>query len=198
MKDVNLYCVAKKSDIEALKRYIVGGVLWISFLLGITCGICRADAPNIRPYDYNKYGFRVSGQYGEGRINKITGEKRKHNGIDYKLEEGTKVFNTCDGFVEYAGDYYGYGLAVIISSSQSVTANCKDKIINIPEYKIFFAHLQKQKVLEEWKINKGELIGLSGRSGGVPPHLHYEVRKVMFLNKKRTMWWYMPVFPFIK
>ena len=94
-----------------------------------------------------------------------------HRGYDFKTPIGTPVFACTDGFISRAGweveDHRdkGFGLRII----QSFVADGKAHIL-------FYGHLS-QLVINEGRINKGQVIAMSGNTGrSSGPHLHVEVR----------------------
>lgn len=115
--------------------------------------------PAIKPmagyYSINAFGMR---------IHPVLKVYRMHSGVDITNDSGTKVYATAEGVVRYASRTNGgYGIAVELSHGYG--------------YATFYAHLSKVLVRRGQAVKRGELIGLSGRSGLVSgPHLHYEVR----------------------
>lgn len=107
---------------------------------------------------------RVTDRYGM-RTHPVTGERKKHNGVDYKAASGTPIFSTADGAVEYAGYHKksGYGNLLIIDHHFG--------------FKTYYGHLKKLNVRTGSVIRKGQLVAYSGNTGiSTGPHLHYEVR----------------------
>ena len=126
----------------------------------------------------------LAGTFGELRNNHF------HSGLDIKTQqrEGLKVLATADGYVSRIKvSLWGYGKVIYINHPNGYTT--------------VYAHLSKfgdgideyvQKIQYEKEnyetgnifpkpneipIKKGQLIALSGSTGGfVPPHLHYEIR----------------------
>ncbi len=99
------------------------------------------------------------------RRHPLTGEKKHHNGLDFRAATGTPVYATADGAVEYSGFHKqsGYGNLVIINHNFG--------------FKSYYGHLKKTAVRSGRLIEKGQLIGYSGNTGvSTGPHLHYEVR----------------------
>lgn len=87
-----------------------------------------------------------------------------HNGIDYLVPEGTRVFATAGGTVENIksiGDKQG--ITVVINHGNRYTTT--------------YAHLSKATVSRGQNVALGEIIGYSGNTGAsFVPHLHYEVK----------------------
>jgi murein DD-endopeptidase MepM/ murein hydrolase activator NlpD len=87
-----------------------------------------------------------------------------HSGIDIANEMGTPIQATANGEVTFAEWSANYGLTIIIKHT--------------PELETLYAHLQSSYVKPGQKIERGNVIGLMGRTGrATGVHLHYEVRK---------------------
>lgn len=122
--------------------------------------LLSADALFALPYDgriSSPYGYRV-----------LWGNMEKHNGIDFVALEGTcygdPIYAAHDGIVSYAGWRGGYGQAVIIEHTQSLTS--------------LYAHCSKLLVEQGQYVRKGQPIALIGNTGRVTgPHLHYSMFK---------------------
>lgn len=83
-----------------------------------------------------------------------------HNGIDFEALIGTPVHATADGVVESAGPRAGYGNCVVLDHAYG--------------YRSLFGHLSKVLVKPGQKVERGEVIALSGNTGrSTGPHLHY-------------------------
>jgi len=119
-----------------------------------------AHMPAVKPmagyYSINGFGMR---------IHPVLRVYRMHPGVDIINDVGTKVYAAGDGVVKFAGRTSGgYGIMIQISHGFGFTT--------------LYAHLSDVSVRVGQKVSRGELIGLSGRSGLVSgPHLHYEVRR---------------------
>jgi len=117
-----------------------------------------ASIPAIKP---------VNGRYGDRfgmRFHPILKVRRMHNGIDIVANVGSKVYATGNGKVIFAGYKRTTGYTIEIDHGFGYRTN--------------YFHLSKLKVRRGQKVKRGELIGLSGRTGTLcnGPHLHYEVR----------------------
>lgn len=97
------------------------------------------------------FGFRKSVGY------------KFHPAIDIGVPDGTPVYATADGVVDFAGwDSAGGGNYVKISHTNGVFTR--------------YLHLQSIMVKKGQKIGAGQQIGLSGHSGGdYAPHLDYRI-----------------------
>ncbi len=114
--------------------------------------------PAIKPID-GRYGDRFG-----VRVHPILKIKRMHNGIDIVADKGTKVFAPGAGKVIFAGYKRSTGYTIEIDHGFGYQTN--------------YFHLSKLNVRKGQKVKRGDLLGLSGRSGTLcnGPHLHYEVR----------------------
>jgi murein DD-endopeptidase MepM/ murein hydrolase activator NlpD len=114
--------------------------------------------PAIKPAEAN-YGDRFG-----MRNHPILNVRRMHAGVDLLANTGTEVYAPGGGVVSYIRRYGGSGLTLKIDHGFG--------------YETLYSHLSKVKVKKGQKIKRGDLIALSGNSGGLStgPHLHYEVR----------------------
>ena len=88
----------------------------------------------------------------------------KHTGIDFAVKEGTAVSATASGEIISAGWDEYLGNFVIIDHGNG--------------YLTTYGHNRELLVKKGEKINKGEIIALSGNTGqSTAPHLHYEIMK---------------------
>ena len=132
------------------------------------------------PLDIPMY---LSGTFGELRSNHF------HAGIDIKTQgvEGLKVYAVAEGYVSRVKvGLGGYGSALYITHPNgyiSVYGHLKKFNKAITQYvrknqykrKSFTVDLYPDKGL--LKVNKGDVIALSGNTGGsMGPHLHFELR----------------------
>ena len=86
-----------------------------------------------------------------------------NSGIDVSAPLGEVVRSAGPGEVIYTGNIKGYGQIIIIDHGGRTTT--------------LYAHLSKILVEIGDKVNKGQIIGQVGNSGGVSsPRLHFEVR----------------------
>ena len=125
----------------------------------------------------------LSGTFGELRGNHF------HSGIDIKTEgvEGQKVYAIEDGYVARIKiSTWGYGKAIYINHPDgrtSVYAHLQkfsakiDSIVKKEHYKQESFEIDFAQNIGDIKISKGEIIALSGNSGGsAGAHLHFEIR----------------------
>lgn len=104
----------------------------------------------------------LAASFGE-RADPFTGEGEFHKGVDIRAAAGTPVQAAADGYVTFAGWDGGYGRLVIIDHGAGV--------------RTYYAHLSRLSTQVGRAIQRGEVLGMVGRTGRVTaPHLHYEVR----------------------
>ena len=116
-----------------------------------------AHIPSIRPVE----GGYLNSIFGY-RIDPIDGVRRFHQGQDITIPVGTPIYAPADGAVMRAYYLGGYGNHI----------NIKHKY----GYSTIFAHLSKIYVKYGQKIQRGDLVGMTGNTGrSTAPHLHYEV-----------------------
>ncbi|ERM91514.1 hypothetical protein O163_10090 [Caldanaerobacter subterraneus subsp. yonseiensis KB-1] len=115
----------------------------------------------IKPFDGN---YPVTSPFGIRENPENPGSREFHPGIDFGLPSGTPVKAAADGVVVLAGEYGGYGKAVVINHTDGLST--------------VYGHLSEIKVEEGKEVKQGEAIGLSGSTGrSTGPHLHFEIRK---------------------
>ena len=104
---------------------------------------------------------RISSGYGY-RIDPFTGGKAFHSGIDLAVSPYTKVLS-C-------------GAGKIIKASYNRTNGNYIIIDHENKYKSYYGHLSKVSVKYGDKVNKGQVIGLSGNTGmSTGPHIHFQI-----------------------
>lgn len=92
-----------------------------------------------------------------------------HKGIDLRAYY-TNVYSSTDGKVVAVG--YQPGAAGNYVKIESIIGGKK--------YHFFYAHLEKPLVQSGQTVKHGDIIAISGNTGGsLYPHLHYEIRKEM-------------------
>ncbi len=87
-----------------------------------------------------------------------------HQGVDYTVPVGSRVFATADGKVkEVKTNKTTAGRYIIIDHGNG--------------YETQYSHLSRIDVKKGNKVKRGDIIGQTGNSGlSLSPHLHYEVR----------------------
>ncbi len=118
--------------------------------------------PAIQPI-VNKQLTLLTASYGP-RINPFYKSIHPHQGIDYTIPEGTRVFATADGIIKsYTLSNSSTGKSVVIDHGNG--------------YETHYNHLSKIDIPRNRRVKRGDIIGMSGNTGlSLTPHLHYEVR----------------------
>ena len=125
-------------------------------------GGARNRIPAIQPV-INKQLTLLTASYGM-RIHPFYKTLKSHQGVDYTIPEGSRVFATADGHVKEI-------------SLRSSTSGRTVVIDHGNGYETSYSHLGAVNVKKGQEVHRGEIIALSGNSGlSLAPHLHYEVR----------------------
>lgn len=127
------------------------------------------NCPGLLLYSFKKANgsqFNINGNYvGTQATGSSTLNYDGHPGYDYRVPIGTNVLAAADG-------------EVIVADSIDNDASGKYVKIGHPEgYETLYMHLNELFVGTTDKVKRGQLIAKSGNTGGVSPHLHFEVRK---------------------
>jgi murein DD-endopeptidase MepM/ murein hydrolase activator NlpD len=110
-----------------------------------------------RPFEWPIEGKLVSG-FGSG------GDGARNDGINIAAAPGTPIHAAAAGTVTYAARLKGYGNLVLIRHDNG--------------YITAYAHAQSLLVAPGDRVDRGDVIGLSGKSGDVAtPQLHFEIRE---------------------
>ena len=127
-----------------------------------TVGDGRNRIPAIQPV-INQQLTLLTASYGM-RIHPFYRTLQSHQGVDYTVPEGSRVFATADGVVrDVALRNSTSGQTVVIDHGNG--------------YETSYSHLSKINVRKGQRVSRGEIIALSGDTGlSLSPHLHYEVR----------------------
>jgi murein DD-endopeptidase MepM/ murein hydrolase activator NlpD len=89
---------------------------------------------------------------------------RQHEGIDLDAKRGDSILAAADGVVIEARNSRGYGRMVVIRHGT--------------EYTTLYAHLDRVRVREGQRVQRGQVIGTAGDSGvATGVHLHFEIRR---------------------
>ncbi len=92
-----------------------------------------------------------------------------HNGIDFGAAIGTAVYASGNGKIQQVQQKKdGYGNSIVMDHGYG--------------FQSVYAHLSEISVKVGDVVKRGQIIGRVGNSGGVAPHLHYEV----IYKKKRV------------
>ena len=120
------------------------------------------NIPAIQPV-INKQLSLLTTSYGM-RIHPFYKTLQAHQGVDYAIPEGSRVFATADGRVRDV-------------SSRSSTSGKTVIIDHGNGYETSYSHLSSISVRKGQQVRRGDIIALSGDTGlSLAPHLHYEVR----------------------
>lgn len=94
----------------------------------------------------------------------------RNDGINIAAERGSPFRAAAGGTVSYAGQLEGYGNLILITHSHG--------------YVTAYAHADNITVVRGEAVERSEIIGTAGTSGGVDqPQLHFEIRRgVMPVN----------------
>ena len=106
---------------------------------------------------------RVSSGFNPARLHPILNTIRGHMGTDYAAPTGTPVHAAGDGRISFAGVRGGYGKAIVLAHSNSVST--------------LYGHMSRfvKNLRVGSHVNQGEVIGYVGMTGlATGPHLHYE------------------------
>ncbi|MES2832887.1 MAG: peptidoglycan DD-metalloendopeptidase family protein [Pseudomonadota bacterium] len=99
------------------------------------------------------------------RMHPISGQWKRHEGVDFAAASGTPIRSVGDGVVEFVGDQGGYGNVVVIKHWSN--------------YSTAYAHMSRfgSGLRKGMKVSQGDVIGYVGSTGwSTGPHLHYEFR----------------------
>lgn len=122
-----------------------------------------------------KYVLLQQDLYGTRPIHMILEKPKFHSGFDITTETLTQVKASIGGIVVTAG------IDERIFSGQSFWNQRYGNMVEVVDdygRREVYAHLRKVLVNEGDVVNQGDIIGLSGCSGGARiPHLHFEIRK---------------------
>ena len=117
----------------------------------------------------------VNSEFGR-RLSPWTGAPEFHSGIDISSERGTPVKAPAPGTVFFAGFQAEYGNTVILDHGNDI--------------KSLYGHLQKIQVTQGQRVERGQVIAVSGNTGkSSGPHLHYELLvKGQAVNPRGYLW----------
>lgn len=118
------------------------------------------SVPAIQPIA-NRQLTLLTASYGM-RIHPFYKALTSHQGIDYTIPEGTRVFATADGTVKSVTINSSAGRSIVLDHGNG--------------YRTTYNHLGAVNVRTGSKVKRGDIIALSGNTGlSITPHLHYEV-----------------------
>ena len=118
---------------------------------------------------------QVNSGYGS-RASPWSAKSEFHNGLDIGAPVGTPVKSPAPGTVVFAGVNAEYGQTLIIGHGN--------------ETKSLYGHPSRLSVAVNQKVQRGEVIALTGNTGrSSGPHLHYEIQvKGQAVNPTRYLW----------
>ena len=121
-----------------------------------------ANIPSIQPV-INKDLTLLTASYGM-RMHPFYKILTAHQGVDYTVSEGSRVFATADGRVkDVLTKNTTSGRTVIIDHGNG--------------YETTYSHLGKIYAKRGERVKRGDIIAQSGNSGlSLAPHLHYEIK----------------------
>jgi len=123
----------------------------------------------ITPYDLTNNSFftpplesKITSNYGNARV--YNGKtKSYHTGTDYRAKVGTDIYASNNGIVALVMSRFYLGNVVYIDHGRGAFS--------------YYSHMSSFNVKQGQKINRGDIIGKSGKTGRITgPHLHYAFR----------------------
>jgi murein DD-endopeptidase MepM/ murein hydrolase activator NlpD len=117
----------------------------------------------------------INSEFGP-RLSPWSGARELHSGLDIDADRGTPVKAPAPGTVLFAGRAPAYGLSVLLDHGNYITTR--------------YGHLDKIQVARGQRLERGQVLGLSGNTGrSTGPHLHYEILvKGQPVNPKTFLW----------
>jgi murein DD-endopeptidase MepM/ murein hydrolase activator NlpD len=107
------------------------------------------------------HACRTSSRFGP-RLHPIRRVPLLHKGVDLAVPVGTEVLSAQSGVVVAVGESRSSGRYVIVDHGDDIRTS--------------YLHLDSAKVRRGDQVARGELLGLSGKTGRVTgPHLHFEL-----------------------
>lgn len=99
------------------------------------------------------------------RLHPISGQWKRHEGVDFAAPIGTPIRASGDGVIDFVGTQTGYGNVVMIRHWSN--------------YSTVYAHMSRftTQLHKGTAVHQGDVIGFVGVTGwSTGPHLHYEFR----------------------
>ncbi len=148
------------ADMEQRMESLAASYVALQEVVDTLGGECN-NIPAIQPV-INKQLTLLTASYGM-RFHPFYKTLQSHQGVDYTIPEGSRVFATADGTVVQAQRHSTSGETVVIDHGNG--------------YETSYSHLSKINVRRGQRVRRGDIIALSGDTGlSLAPHLHYEVR----------------------
>ena len=105
---------------------------------------------------------RVTSKFGH-RIHPTLKTKKFHNGVDLAAPIGTPISSAQKGTVSVVGEDNRSGKYVVVEHGNGLRTS--------------YCHLSETKVSRGQRVNRGELVALSGNTGrSTGPHLHWTLK----------------------
>ncbi|MFI3316764.1 MAG: M23 family metallopeptidase [Rikenellaceae bacterium] len=118
------------------------------------------NIPAIQPIA-NRQLSLLTASYGM-RMHPFYRTLKSHQGVDYTIPEGTRIFATADGTVKSINTNSTSGKEIILDHGNGYTTA--------------YSHIKSTSVGKGQSVKRGDIIALSGNTGlSITPHLHYEV-----------------------
>jgi murein DD-endopeptidase MepM/ murein hydrolase activator NlpD len=117
----------------------------------------------------------VNSEFGK-RLSPWAPSSEFHSGLDIGAPIGTPVKAPAPGTVVFAGQHSEYGVTLIIDHGNDT--------------KSLYGHLTKLQVTLNQRVQRGDVVALSGNTGrSSGPHLHYEIQvKGQAVNPHGYIW----------
>lgn len=170
--------ISIRYTVENINVFLLGPFFSIIFLFLIFTQAGLAQQ-YIWPTDASRLITSSFGEYREGHF---------HAGIDIKTwgQSGYHVFAIEKGYISRIRvSPYGYGRTVYLSLDNGLTviyahlskfSEPVEKLIKAEQEKQGRFSVDKPFPPDQLPVEKGELVGFTGRSGTRDPHLHFEIR----------------------
>lgn len=123
-------------------------------------GTKARNIPAIQPIA-NKQLALLTASYGM-RMHPFYKTLKSHQGVDFTIPEGTRIFATADGVVKSVTTNSTSGKEITLDHGNGYTTS--------------YSHIKSTTVGRGEKVKRGDIIARSGNTGlSITPHLHYEV-----------------------
>lgn len=123
--------------------------------------------PKYKVAEHDKYGIRKN--------HYVLFKERAHSGFDITADIGTEIHSIAKGKVLLA-EFDGTTIEGFDAFNDGY--GNKVEIVNEDGRRIVYAHLRQSYVKPGDEVEQGDVIGITGSSGGSRvPHLHLEIRK---------------------
>lgn len=159
-REMGDYFMEETDELEWRLRRLYGSLEQI-YADSRKLGESANNIPAIQPV-LNKDLTLLTASFGM-RIHPFYKNLSQHNGVDFTVPEGSRVFATADGVVKGATRLTSSsGLSVVIDHGDG--------------YETRYSHLGESFVSSGQRVKRGDIIATTGNTGlSLAPHLHYEV-----------------------